>query len=72
MATKTAKKTKSSSVRMREAGFSPVQLWLSVDDRVKIEEAAEKEKRPMTQFLIFHGLIAAEKIFRKNGQKAFT
>lgn len=62
------KRTKQASggARLKASGKRPVLLGLSSDDHAKLLAAAESEHRPLTQFLVHHGLVAAEKILNKN------
>lgn len=64
-----AKKRPSTSATMAKAGFRPALLWLNPEQREKIETASKADGRPMTQFLIHHGLKAAEKILEKTARK---
>lgn len=66
-----AKKTPAtSSARMKAAGKTPSLLWLDPDQRRTVEEAAAIDGRPMTQFLLHHGLTAAKKILAKSRQES--
>jgi len=59
------KKQASGGARLRAAGKRAVLLGLTPEQHTKIREAAEIDRRPVTQFLTFHGLAAAEKILKK-------
>lgn len=61
-----AAKRPHASARLTDAGKKPVQLWLDETTREKIFAAAHADGRHATQFLIFHGLKAAEKILEKS------
>jgi hypothetical protein len=61
-------KSKSGGTKMQAAGYKPVQLWLTLEQHKKLFAAASADGRPATQFLLFHGLKAAETILRKNGR----
>lgn len=58
-------KQKSGGARLIEAGKRPVLLGPTQEQHAFISAAAITDGRPMTQFLIFHGLKAAEKILKK-------
>lgn len=62
--TKSAKSAKPASggARLIASGRRPVLLGLTADQHATIETAAKAERRPVTQFLLHHGLAAAEKI----------
>lgn len=51
--------------RLVASGKKPVLLGLTPEDHAKASEAAQLERRPLTQFFIHHGLVAAEKILAK-------
>ena len=55
-------KQRSGSARQTAAGRKPVLLWLEPSEHARLRRAAAADKRPMTQFLIYHGLLATEKI----------
>ena len=57
-------KQASGGARLKAAGKHPVLLGLLPDQAEKIRAAAEADGRPLTQFFIFHGLAAAEKILK--------
>ncbi len=59
------KKQKSGGARMRDSGKIPVLLGLTASQRETIRSAAESDGRPVTQFLVFYGLLAAKKILGK-------
>lgn len=52
----------SGGARLALAGKRPVNLGLTPEQHDTIREAAEKDGRPITQFLTHHGLAAAKKI----------
>ena len=58
------KKTLSGGARLISSGKSPVLLGLTPDQKVILRSAADADGRPLTQFLVFHGLVAAKKILR--------
>lgn len=60
-------KRPSGGARLTEKGYRPVLLGLKPDDHDILKRAALSERRPLTQFLLFHGLEAAKKIMRKSG-----
>lgn len=65
------KKTQASGgARLKAAGRHPVLLGLTPEQRAKIQAAAAADNRPVTQFLVHHGLAAAEKILEKFPKKA--
>ena len=62
---KTTRKKKapiSGGARLMAAGYKPVILGLTPDQHEKIQAAALADNRKMTQFLVHHGIRAAEKI----------
>jgi uncharacterized protein (DUF1778 family) len=59
------KKQASGGARLTASGKVPVLLGLRPEQAEALRAAAEKDGRPLTQFLIFHGLAAAEKILKK-------
>lgn len=65
MAKKKASKVATSSARMRASGKRPSLLWLDNSSRTLLRRAAVIDGRPLTQFLIHHGLAAAHKILAK-------
>ena len=58
---KTKKKQESGGARMARAGRQPMLLGLTAGEREVIEQAAKNERRPMTQFVLYHALMAAKK-----------
>lgn len=56
----------SGGARLTAAGKVAVLLGVDPADIEIIRAAAEKEKRPVTQFLLYHGLEAAKKILEKD------
>ena len=67
---KTPKKPMSGGARIKASGKSPVLLGLPPEQKEMLQRAAELDGRPLTQFLIFHGLAAAKKILEKSVTKA--
>lgn len=65
-----AKKAKSGSARMREAGYAPVLLWLKSEQKKRLEEAAVVDTRPLTQFLLVAGEERAKKLLGKSSDTA--
>lgn len=61
-------KATSGGARMAAAGYQPVQIWLRPEDKEKLFEAAKASGQKATQFLVFHGLMAAEKILKKSAK----
>jgi uncharacterized protein (DUF1778 family) len=61
----TPRKQKSGGARLVESGRHPVQLGITSEQRDVLRKAAELDGRPLTQFMIFHGLAAAKKIISK-------
>jgi uncharacterized protein (DUF1778 family) len=57
-------KQASGGARLKAAGKVAVLLGLRPDQAATLRAAAEKDGRPLTQFLVFHGLAAAEKILK--------
>ena len=50
---------------LKPAGLRPVLLGLSPDDAAILQAAARMDGRPMTQFILWHGLRAAEQILKE-------
>ncbi len=59
------KKQASGGARLKASGKHPVLVGFNDDQFALLREAAKADGRPMTQFLMFHGLAAAEKILKK-------
>jgi len=59
------KRQASGGARLVSSGKRPVLLGLTPEQHERLSAAAESEGRPLTQFLAFHGLKAAESILRK-------
>lgn len=53
------------AARIKAAGKSLVWVTLNEADKSKIRVAAALQGMPMSQFLIKHGLMAAEKLLKK-------
>lgn len=51
--------------RLVASGKHPVTLGLLPEQRDRLRAAAQAEGRPVTQFVIYHALQAAEKILKK-------
>lgn len=62
---KPEKPQKSGGARLVESGKKPILLGPTKSEHEILKSAAEKEGRPVTQFLLFHGLKAAKKILSK-------
>lgn len=58
---------KTGSNRMTEMGYSPVQIWLDATAKHLLQQAAAAEHRHLTQFMLYHSTVAAEK--RMNGKR---
>lgn len=67
---KNARRQASGGARLVASGKRPVLLGLAPDQHECIAEAAAATGRPVTQFLIFHGLMAAKKILEKSVKPA--
>lgn len=65
-----AKKQLSGGARLIESGRRPVLLGVPGEQHDLLTEAAQADGRPLTQFLLFHGLRAAEKILGKKQKKS--
>lgn len=61
-----AKKKLSGGASIKASGKSPVLLGLTPEQKDKLQAAAKADNRPLTQFLVHHGLEAAGKILRKS------
>jgi uncharacterized protein (DUF1778 family) len=62
-------KQMSGGARLRASGKRAVLLGLTPEQHAAIRAAAESEGRPVTQFLVFHGLAAAKKANRRNNSE---
>ena len=62
---KTPTKKPSGGAHIKAAGKSPLLLALTPDQKQKIRTAAGYAGLPMSQFLILHGLVAAEAVLKK-------
>lgn len=60
----------SGGARLIASGRKPVLLGLTPEQYEKMGRAAEKIGLKLTQFLVFQGLAAAEKILGKPGNQA--
>jgi uncharacterized protein (DUF1778 family) len=63
-------KQSSGGARLIASGRHPVLLGPTEEQHALLAAAAEVDGRPVTQFLIFHGLEAAKKILKKNQDTA--
>lgn len=61
-----AVKRLSGGARLARSGKRPILLGVTAEQYDEISRAASADGRPMTQFLIFHGLRAAKKILKKS------
>lgn len=61
-----ASKQTSGGARLVASGKSPILLGVTGAEKKILKKAADIEKRPMTQFLLFHGIMAARKIIEKS------
>lgn len=52
MATKTRGSNSSSSARHRAKGRRPIQLWVSPAEYAELRKRADKERRPITQYIL--------------------
>lgn len=66
MASRKQAKQASGGARLKAAGKHPVLLGLTADQIATVKAAAEHDGRPVTQFLVYHGLQAAKKILGKS------
>jgi uncharacterized protein (DUF1778 family) len=57
-------KTKSGGAKLIESGKRAVLLGVEPGDHWILSTASKIEKRPVTQFLIYHALAAARKIIK--------
>lgn len=60
------KSNPSSTVAHKAAGRKSSLVWADIAQRKILEAAANRDQRPLSQFLLFHGLAAAEKILEKS------
>ena len=70
MAAGKVKKRISGGGQLARSGKKPVLLGLTEEQHATLRDAAAADGRPMTQFLVFHGLAAAKKILEKIPKKA--
>lgn len=59
-------KPRSGWQRVKAAGLHSFQLALTTEQREIFRQAAAADGRSVTQFLIHHGLAAAEKFLKKS------
>ncbi len=64
----TKKKALSGGARLMGGGLKPIVCGMTPAEHELLRRAAEAEHRPMTQFLLFYGLAAAEKILKKRDE----
>lgn len=62
------KRQASGGRRLVASGRRPVTLGILPEDHDLLRQAAEIDRRPLTQFLIYHGLVTARKILEKSGK----
>jgi uncharacterized protein (DUF1778 family) len=48
--------------RMKELGYKPIQLWVDREEMATLKEAAAKDGRPLTRFLLRAGLLSAHNL----------
>lgn len=58
-------KQKSGGAKLAESGRKPILVALTLDEHARIREAANHDRRSMTQFVASAALTAAEKILGK-------
>lgn len=59
----------SGGARLTASGRKPILLGVTQAELDTIRQAAQIDRRPVTQFLILHGLAAAERILGKEAKK---
>lgn len=59
-------KQASGGARLKASGKSAMLLGWSAEEKKKIEDAAKIERRPMSQFVMYYSLMAAERILEKS------
>ncbi len=58
-------KQASGGARLAASGKKPITLGVTTEEHAELMEAAAQDRRPLTQFLLLHGLAAARKILSK-------
>jgi len=56
------RKQLSGSAKMKLLGKKPILLWVTLEQYDRIKEAAGRQLRPMTQFILFNAMKAAETV----------
>ena len=56
--------------KLMDAGRKPILLGATEAEHDLLRQAAEAERRPITQFLLHHGLVAAKKILKNRPTSA--
>lgn len=51
--------------RLTDTGKKPILIGATEAEHRKLARAAKAERRPITQFLLFHGLAAADQALNK-------
>ena len=64
----TTPKQLSGGRRRTLAGLTGSTVYCTPEEMDRIRAAAQAEKRPVTQFLLHYGLMAAEKYFAKSAK----
>jgi uncharacterized protein (DUF1778 family) len=60
MASKDKGKPMSGGAKLKASGRLAIMITVDPTDKVKIEEAAALEMRPVSQFVAYHAILAAE------------
>jgi uncharacterized protein (DUF1778 family) len=70
MAARKPQRQRSGGARLLASGRRPVTLGVEPSDHDTLRKAAQLDRRPITQFLIHYGLVAAKKILEKSGESS--
>ena len=66
------RKRMSGGARLKASGKLPVLFGLTPTDKATLQRAAISERRPLSQFMLWHSLEAAKRILAMNEQKLTT
>lgn len=51
--------------RMAQLGYHGIQLWVTADERAKIKEAAQADRRPMTAWIMTKVIDALDAVLKR-------
>lgn len=49
---------------MKAAGKKPILLGVSPEQHLRLKQASEREMRPLSQFIVYYALQAADEVLR--------